>query len=258
LSSLLLRSVRYSLAQHQQSASDQKSPAGSVRLAAGWQRARAAQQQINGRIVMISAVMERMHSNSSASSVMLGLVVLASAAPANAGCLDSLLHGHSAPEASAGQFVPAVYRPDDLSGARLMPVSDSGHENDSIVGLWEFRLDGFAVDWGTQAWHSDGTEIMFSGGQDPATGDVCQGVWRKVGRSTYVLNHIAMGWVAPGGPFGIRVHFHMQVTLDRSGNAFAGTYQAAVYSVSPADPFDESVQVASGTGTATATRVRAD
>src|SRR6516165_3810008 len=99
---------------------------------------------------------------------------------------------------------------------------------------------------------------MFSGGQNPATGDVCQGAWRKVGPSTYALNHIAMGWLAPGAGYGIRAHFHMIVKLDSSGNSFTGTYKVAVYSVSPADPFDESVQVAAGSGTVRATRVKAD
>jgi len=206
---------------------------------------------------MTSAVMQQLRCKSRGPSAILGLVVLAAAAQANAGCLDSLLHPHSPSEASASHFLPAVYRP-DVPGATFLRVSETEHGNQSIVGLWQFRIDGFSVDWGTQAWHSDGTEIMFSGGQDPATGDVCQGVWRRVGNSTYALNHIAMGWVAPGGPFGIRVHFRMQVTLDSTGNSFSGTYQATVYSVSPADPFDESVPVASGDGNVSATRVRPD
>ena len=188
----------------------------------------------------------------------LGLVALAACAQAGAACLnlDNLLP----PASRAGQtgaFVPAVYRPGAGIDAGLVSVR-SGEEDESIVGLWQFKLAGFSVDWGTQAWHSDGTEIMFSGGQDPQTGDVCQGAWRKVGPSTYTLNHIAMGWVAPGAGFGVRVHFHMVVKLDAAGNGFTGTYKAAVYSVGPADPFDESVQLASGTGTVTARRVKPD
>ncbi len=67
-----------------------------------------------------------------------------------------------------------------------------------------------------------------------------------------------MGWTAPGAGFGLRVHFHMVVELDSSGNAFPGQYTASVYSVSSDNPFDESVQVASGTGNITATRVTPD
>jgi hypothetical protein len=189
--------------------------------------------------------------------VSLGLIAIAAAGQAGAACMDNLMHQSSTGKASSSaHLVQAVYGAD--SAPTLLPVSNSEGKDTTIVGLWEFKLDGLAVDWGTQAWHSDGTEIMFSGGQNPETGDVCQGVWRKVGKSTYTLNHIAMGWTAPGGGFGLRVHFHMVVKLDASGNAFTGSYTAAVYSVGPTDPFDESVQLASGGGNITATRVMPD
>jgi hypothetical protein len=185
------------------------------------------------------------------------VVALAAAGQAGAACmsLDTMMHKMAGPAAGA-QLVPAVYRPDTGFGA-LLPVS-TGEDEAAIVGLWQFRTTGFSVDWGTQSWHADGTELMFSGGQNPETGDVCQGVWRKVGANTYTLNHIAMGWMAPGGPFGIRVHFHMVVHLDNTGQRFSGTYKAAVYAVSPSDPFDESVEVASGTGAVSASRVHPD
>jgi hypothetical protein len=48
------------------------------------------------------------------------------------------------------------------------------------------------------------------------------------------------------------------VKVDESGNKYSGKYTAAVYSVSEADPFDESVEVASGTGVMTGTRVKPD
>jgi hypothetical protein len=207
---------------------------------------------------MVKSIARRMHTKTLGLAASLGLVALAAAGQASAACMstDKLLP-HLAGTASSAQLVPAVYRPDASSRAELLAVSNSD-DDASIVGLWQFKLAGFAVDWGTQAWHSDGTEIMFSGGQNPETGDVCQGVWRRVGPSTYTLNHIAMGWFAPGGGFGVRVHFHMVVNLDSSGNVFSGTYKAAVYSVGPADPFDETVQLAAGTGTVTATRVKPD
>jgi hypothetical protein len=146
-----------------------------------------------------------------------------------------------------------------MQGASFVRLSDSD-EQDPIVGLWQFKFDGFSPDWGTMAWHADGTEITFSGGQDPATGDVCQGVWRKVGPSTYTLNHIAMGWFAPGAGFGVRVHLHFIIKLDRTGNAFTGSYNAYVFQESPQDPFDENpgLQLNSGGGHVTATRVRPD
>jgi hypothetical protein len=186
----------------------------------------------------------------------LGVFGIAACMQVSAACLnlDSLVPKLTGATAG-GQFVPAVYRPG--SEAALVAVHDED-EDASVVGLWQFKLAGFSVDWGTQAWHSDGTELMFSGAQDPQTGDVCQGVWRRIGPSTYTLNHIAMGWMAPGAGFGIRVHFHMVIHLDATGNSFSGTYKAGVFSVSPANPFDESVQVAGGTGTVTARRVKPD
>jgi hypothetical protein len=206
---------------------------------------------------MVKSIAKRVLTRTVGLVASLGLIALAAAAQASAACMatDSLLSpGSGAP--GAGHLVPSVYRP-EVSAAALLPVADYD-EDDSIVGLWQFKMSGFSVDWGTQAWHRDGTEIMFSGGQNPETGDVCQGVWRRVGRSTYTLNHIAMGWLAPGAGFGVRVHFHMTVQLNEKGDSFTGTYKAKVYSVSPADPFDESVELASGSGKVTATRVKPD
>lgn len=192
------------------------------------------------------------------SALALGMIGLAVHGQAAAACME----GQSGPggPANPSSFVPAVYHPGELRAASFLRIHDGEEENDSIVGLWQFQFKGFNVDWGTQAFHADGTELMFSGGQNPETGDVCQGVWRKVGPRTYTLNHIAMGWMAPGGPFGMRIHFHVLIKLDPSGNSFTGTYKVDVFQETPQDPFDESAssKVVSGTGTATATRVQPD
>ncbi len=189
----------------------------------------------------------------------LSLLGLAVAGQAGASCMSSTANP-VAPNQHAGamHMTPAVYRPGRAEGASFIRVSDAADEHDSIVGLWQFKFVGFGPDYGTQAWHSDGTELIYSAGQNPETGDVCQGVWRKLGPSTYSLNHIAMGRPAPGAPFGLRVHIHAVVKVDESGNNYSGKYKAAVYSVSEADPFDESVEVASGTGVLTGTRVKPD
>jgi hypothetical protein len=192
-------------------------------------------------------------------------VVALMAGQANAGCLDGLLHlttplkssspGEAIPTA---RFVPAVYRPADASSAFLRV--DDRLDDESIVGLWQFQLDGQPPDFGTQAWHSDGTELMFSAGRDPAKGDVCQGVWRKVGPRTYSLNHIAMGWDFGYGTALLRVHIRAVVKLDRSGDSYSGAYKARVYLVTPANPFeeDDSNFQGEGTGNMTGTRVRPD
>jgi hypothetical protein len=189
-----------------------------------------------------------------------GLLALAAMGQASAACM-----GNPVPDASASRpsqsatFLPAVYRPATAS-AGFLRVGDFDDYEQPIVGLWQFKFDGFSPDWGTQAWHADGTELTFSGNQNPETGDVCQGVWRRVGRDTYTLNHIAMGWSAPGAGFGIRVHLHFLIKLDANGDAFSGTYTATVYTETAADPFDESptAVLATGSGHVTATRVMPD
>ena len=189
------------------------------------------------------------------------LAALVAASRADAACLDNLLH-QAAPlkssfpaTASAIRAVPAVYRPGASPAASAAPTADTT-DNETIVGLWEFRIEGAPSDFGTQAWHADGTELMFSAGRNPAQGDVCQGVWRRIGPRTYSLNHIAMGW--DPGFFGVRVHIHAVVTVDRGGNTYSGTYTANAYFVTPAAPFDESAPIGGGSGTITGTRVNPD
>jgi len=193
-------------------------------------------------------------------------VSLVMATQADAACLDGLVHRAAPTKASTHITSPAlspisaVYHPGATAGNAVLKVADRGDRDDdndeSIVGLWEFQLDGAPPDFGTQAWHSDGTELMFSAGRNPATGDVCQGVWRKIGPRTYSLNHIAMGWDI--GEFGLRVHIHAVVTVNRAGDRYSGTYSATAYIVSPANPFDESNPVGGGTGNITGRRVKPD
>ena len=192
-----------------------------------------------------------------------GLMALAVGVRSNAACLNGL--GQAAPSKSSIHLkVPpsvrplsAVYHPGEAPRSSVLTVADREDDGDaSIVGLWEFKLDGAPPDFGTQAWHSDGTEFMFSAGRNPATVDVCQGVWRRIGPRTYSLNHIAMGWDL--GYFGLRIHIHAVVTVDRGGDTYSGTYTAAAYAVTPENPFDESAQIGGGSGTITGKRVRPD
>ena len=148
----------------------------------------------------------------------LGFGFVALAGQANAGCLSGLAESaapskSSTPSAPASSppLIQAAYRLDPPSAPKFLRASDrndDGDDNEPIVGLWQFVLNG-GMDFGTQAWHSDGTELMFSAGRDPAKGDVCQGVWRKIGPRTYTLNHIAMGYDDgfPAVPL-YRVHIH--------------------------------------------------
>jgi len=189
----------------------------------------------------------------------LGLFAMLVAAQASAACMNSLMPlGKKSQTADSYQLVPAVYKMNSRTQAQVIRASDWDEGNKSIVGLWEFQFDGFPPDFGTQAWHSDGTEIMFSGGPDPATGDVCQGVWRRIDKSTYTLNHIAIGYV--DADHRLRIHFHAVVTIDGTGDHYTGDYTADFYAVTPADPFLESEDnfLFSGGGTMSGNRVLPD
>jgi len=129
---------------------------------------------------------------------------------------------------------------------------DLARDDVSIVGFWhvKFVSDGIStgipggvpkgaeVDAGYSQWHSDGTEIMNSGGRAPNTGDFCLGVWAKVGARQYKLNHFAAAWdptkgaVGPAGPAGELIgpaHIQEEVTLGPGGDRFAGSFSIDQY-----------------------------
>jgi predicted small lipoprotein YifL len=149
----------------------------------------------------------------------------------------------------AGGLLGAVYRP---GAERFLPVADDDQRNSSIVGMWRITLvsDGTAypayippgavVDFGTQQWHSDGTEFLISGGRAPSTGDVCMGVWESVGHRTYKLKHIALAYASSdtpasqGGPVVPAAYvgpgiIRQLVTVSASGKTFEGTFTIDQY-----------------------------
>ena len=196
------------------------------------------------------------------------LVPMALTGPVRAACVSGYTAHPSAAslfEAAVPDLLPAVYRSGDHTGRAL--ATDFESRSPSIVGVWQFQSTGIAPDLGTQAWHADGTEFMYSLAPNPATGDVCQGVWQQVGPRTFTVNHVAMGWSAPGAdpskgsPF-LRIHLHYVITLDPSGDKFHGTYKADIFLENESDPFNEdpvsNPPIASGGGTVTATRLQPD
>jgi hypothetical protein len=108
-----------------------------------------------------------------------------------------------------------------------------------IVGMWKFTFqsknspgipDNLTIDWGFTQWHSDGTEITNSATRAPATQNFCLGVWKKVGPSSYRLNHQALSYDPNGNLMGIAVITEL-VAVDKSGNAFSGDFSIDVYDV---------------------------
>jgi hypothetical protein len=181
----------------------------------------------------------------------LALTGLASTGMAHATCtIADASHG------SSGHFTPAVYR------------EGSSEREAIIVGVWKFEMlarstannknpmpDGTLVDFGTQAWHSDGTELLNSGSRNPADGNFCQGVWEQLGPYTFKLNHLPLAWggAAYIGP----VKMNMVVSVDPSGNRFSGVFSQTLYqaSATPGHEFDESAPVVTVTGPITARRM---
>lgn len=108
-------------------------------------------------------------------------------------------------------------------------VDDPQPAGASIVGMWSFTFvaNGTVLDAGFSQWHSDGTEITNSS-RPPATGNFCMGVWKRIGPSTYTLNHKALNFDNNGnliGPATIRE----EVTVSRDGNSYSGTFTIDLY-----------------------------
>ena len=108
-----------------------------------------------------------------------------------------------------------------------------------IVGMWHVMFtaegnsegppDGTPIDNAIIVWHGDGTEIMNSG-RPPQDGDFCMGIWKKVARNKYRVNHFAWGGNdttnAPtgiGNPTG-PTRIIEAVTLSADGNRLSGTF----------------------------------
>jgi hypothetical protein len=124
----------------------------------------------------------------------------------------------------------------------------------SIVGMWAFTMTPTAGpgDFGYQQWHSDGTELMNSGGRAPATENFCMGVWRQTGPARYHLNHYALSYDPSSGSINARVIIKEDVTIDPSGMSYSGTFTLDVYDPSGANA------VAHQNGQVTAQRVLAN
>jgi hypothetical protein len=137
------------------------------------------------------------------------------------------------------------------------------HDDDddaAVVGLWKFKFvskgsqgipDGAQIDAGYVTWHEDGTELMNSG-RVPKTGSFCMGAWRQTGYHTFKLNHYALSWDDSGTAFVGPTNIREQVTVDRSGDHYSGTFTLVQYAV------DETTVLAVVKGTVTATRITAD
>jgi hypothetical protein len=135
----------------------------------------------------------------------------------------------------------------------------------TIVGMWNIQFisagnkahnpsipDGALIDFGYSQWHSDGNEMMNSGGHAANTGNFCMGTFVRTGLYTYTLNHFALSYDPVSGALTAKVRILEQVTLDPSGNQYGGTFII--------DAFDpkSGAQVDQVVGTLFASRVTVD
>jgi hypothetical protein len=100
----------------------------------------------------------------------------------------------------------------------------------SIVGMWAFRqtAGGNLVDFGFQQWHSDGTELLNSGGRAPATQNFCMGTWIQPTPGHYHLNHLALSYDS-SGVLNAKVTIKEDVVLSATGMNYSGTFSIDVH-----------------------------
>jgi len=118
-------------------------------------------------------------------------------------------------------------------------LTQAADTEEPIVGMWHVMFtaegnsegppNGTPIDNAIIVWHGDGTEIMNSG-RPPQDGDFCMGIWKKVARNKYRVNHFAWGGNdttnAPtgiGNPTG-PTRIIEAVTVSADGNCLSGTF----------------------------------
>jgi hypothetical protein len=164
-----------------------------------------------------------------------GVLLALFASQASAGCGDATN--------LAGPFTMVQTAPSlRLSPAVAAASKASTTGAATIVGMWNVQYvaagnasrtppipDGALVDFGYNQWHSDGTEILNSGGHSPATGNFCLGVWGQTGYLNFELNHFALGYDLTSQALSTYVNLREQVTLSPSGDMYTGTFTLDVY-----------------------------
>jgi hypothetical protein len=120
--------------------------------------------------------------------------------------------------------------------ALLIQAADT---EEPIVGMWHVMFtaegnsegppNGTPIDNAIIVWHGNGTEIMNSG-RPPQDGDFCMGIWKKVARNKYRVNHFAWGGNdTTNAPTGIGhptgpTRIIEAVTVSADGNCLSGTF----------------------------------
>ena len=130
---------------------------------------------------------------------------------------------------------PTLARPGAAPALAAAAQSANSNGGGPIVGLWQVVMtasEGFVFDFGFQQFHTDGTELMISGGVPPTIGNVCIGAWERDAGGVIHLRHVTWNWagdeVLGDAPTG---YFYLEVTVrtNSQGTAYAGTWKTASY-----------------------------
>jgi hypothetical protein len=161
----------------------------------------------------------------------------------------SSLGGQIVPGRVAALQTPPVHEVDP-SG---LPAEEPEHGRRPLMtGLWKtvFVSGGAVINLGFNTWHSDGTEWALDSTPRPALGNVCPGVWERIGHRTYATVHPAFNY----DPSGVNVESifieRLSVTISPDGNTFHGTFTWDSYD------FEGNLLSGSVAGTLTGTRIK--
>lgn len=149
-------------------------------------------------------------------SVLIALAILSLTfltTAANASCFD---HARGASPAIPGGLL-----------AKLTASSRTAHG--TIVGLWDVTYttsDNEPFQESYDIWHSDGTELE-SANVNPIVGNVCMGVWKKVGSEIH-LHHVGWGFDIAGNLVGAFTVDDV-IVLGTHGNSYSGNFDFKQY-----------------------------
>jgi hypothetical protein len=119
-----------------------------------------------------------------------------------------------------------------------IPANDAVADSPpSLIGMWRTTLtlgnSDVVYDEALEHYHGDGTHLLISNGLPPALGNVCIGIYKKIGPRTYKLRHMTWNWSpdpntvlgdpVPGTWVG-RFELNLILRLDERGNSYRGTW----------------------------------
>jgi hypothetical protein len=127
------------------------------------------------------------------------------------------------PSVSSALQLPPLQEP---ASDGFAPEEPERGEGPSMTGLWKtvFVAGGTVVNLGFNTWHSDGTEWALDGGFPPAGGNVCPGVWERIGHRSYRTVHPAFNYDASNTHVTSIFIERLNVTISRDGNSYQGDF----------------------------------